>query len=220
MSRLVAHDLSYRYPSGFTVGPVTLALGPGIHLLAGPNGAGKTTLLRCLCGAIRRARGTLQIDGLDPRHDPEARRRIALLSAEPELPDVLTVDEAWSQLAAIRGAPGWDGLSLRQALDVPGHLPLSHCSAGQRRVAELLAAAAGDPGVLLLDEPLANLDPPHVERVCGLLQRWRADRVVLMTSHTPPPVRLDSTVHLSATAHAPQAPQEARPEDPGRDPAT
>ncbi len=196
MSELIAQELTYRYPSGFTAGPLDLALGPGLHLLLGPNGSGKTTLLRCLCGAHRRARGAVTIDGLDPRLDPEARRRIALLSAEPELPDVLTVDEAWSQLAAIRGAPLWDGAALRRALDVPGHLPLSHCSAGQRRLAELLAAAAGDPGVLLLDEPLANLDPGHLERVCGLLLRWRSDRVVLMTSHTIPPVPLDSTVHL------------------------
>jgi ABC-2 type transport system ATP-binding protein len=196
MTATLRCDLSYTYPSGFAAGPLRLDLGPGVHQLLAPNGRGKTTLLRCLCGENRRARGELSVCGHDPRHDVEGRRGVAYLAADPELPDVLTVDEAWQQLAAIRGAPRWDGDALRERLDVPGPLPLGHCSAGQRRLAELLAAAAGDPPVMLLDEPFANLDPDHLARVVRVLEDWRSDRVVLLTSHTTPPLRIDTTIPL------------------------
>jgi len=199
---LTAHlhcDLRYTYPSGFQAGPLRLDLGPGLTLLRAPNGAGKTTLLRCLCGENRRSEGTLSVCGHDPRHSLDGRRAVALLAAEPEMPDVLTVDEAWQQLAAIRGAPRWDGESLRRQLDVPGHLLLGQSSAGQRRRAELLAAAAGDPVVMLLDEPFANLDPAHVARVVDVLESWRPTRVVLLTSHTAPPMPLDGCVDLQPT---------------------
>jgi len=200
MTPLLEADLSYRYPSGWQVGPVSLRLGPGVHHLVGANGSGKTTLLRCLCGELRRAEGRLRIGGDDPREvgaaGVRARRRVARLAAEPELPDLLTVDEAWQQLAAIRRAPRWDGEMLRRALDVPGGLPLGHCSAGQRRLAELLACLAGDPDVLLLDEPFANLDPDHVARVVAVIEGLRHERAVVLTTHGPPPLAVDQTLRL------------------------
>ncbi|MEQ1572233.1 MAG: ATP-binding cassette domain-containing protein [Myxococcota bacterium] len=189
--------LSLTFPSGFRVGPLSLDLGPGLHHLVAPNGTGKTTLLRCLCGGWRDTAGALSVCGADPRTERSARAAVAFVPADPELPPWLTVDEAWHELAALRGAPGWDGAALRTALDLPGELPLGHCSAGQRRRAELLAAAAGDPPVLLLDEPFANLDPDATARVAACLERWRSDRVVVVTSHGPLPLVADTTIHLA-----------------------
>ncbi len=202
MTRLRCVDLRLRWPSGFEAGPLDLDLGPGVHHLRGRNGSGKSTLLRCLCGASRRSTGVIGIEpGGDPRRDVEARRRVALLSAEPELPGFLTVDEAWAELAAIRGRPGWDGRAVRERLGIPD-LPLAHCSAGQRRLAELLAALAGDPRVLLLDEPFANLDPVSCARLAAELDRRRAEVVVLVTQHGEPPVRLDSVHELAGPGGA------------------
>lgn len=188
------------FPSGRAVGPVSAELGPGLHHLTGRNGSGKTTLLRCICGAWRGSTGTVTVRGQgaasDPRRDPRARRDVALVTAEPELPPFLTVDEAWTELAAIRGAPRWDGARLRDTFGLPGGLPLAHCSAGQRRLAELLAAAAGDPRILLLDEPFANLDPVSTERLAAQLDAWRRERVIVVTSHGPVPIPVDSVVAL------------------------
>lgn len=192
---LRCQGLSMQFPSGFRIGPLDLDLGPGVHRLHGRNGSGKTTLLRCLCGGWRTSEGTVAVDGRDPRTDPEGRRKIALLAAEPELPTFLTVDEAWQELAALRGRPDWDGTAFRDELGLPPGLPLAHCSAGQRRLAELLGAAAGDPEVLLLDEPFANLDPVSTERLAARISVWRVDRVVLLTSHGPVPVPVDSEIH-------------------------
>lgn len=193
---LALDGLGLRFPSGRAIGPLSLTVGVGLHHLVGRNGSGKTTLLRCICGGWRGSTGSVSVCGLDPRVDVRGRALVALLAAEPELPVFLTVDEAWQELAAIRRAPRWDGAGLRDRLGVPGGLPLGHCSAGQRRLAELVAAAAGDPPVMLLDEPFANLDPVSTARVAEAIEGWRADRVVVVTSHGPLPVPADSVTAL------------------------
>jgi len=181
-----------RFSTGFEAGPLELDLGPGIHHLHGENGAGKTTLLRCLCGHYQPTSGRVRVCGRDPLRDPDARRHIALMPAEAELPDFLTVDEAWQQIAVLRGVPDYDGHTYRDLLGVPGGLLLAHASAGQRRMAEFLCAVAGDPEVLLLDEIFANLDPGRVSSVVALLEGWRHERVIVITSHVALPMRVDS----------------------------
>ncbi len=195
-AQLQCSDLRMAFSTGFEAGPLDLDLGPGIHHLLGENGSGKTTLLRCLCGHFRPTSGSVRVNGRDPMEEPDARRDIALMPAEAELPDFLTVDEAWQQIAALRGAGSYDGATRRDQLDIPGGLLLAHASAGQRRMAEFLCAIAGDPDVLLLDELFANLDPGRVDRIAGLLESWRSERVIVVTSHVDLPVKSDSVRHL------------------------
>jgi ABC-type molybdenum transport system ATPase subunit/photorepair protein PhrA len=54
--------------------------------------------------------------------------------------------------------------------------------------AELVAALAADPPILLLDEPFANLDAVGGEVLAGWLRAWAAERLVVLTGHAPPPV--------------------------------
>jgi ABC-2 type transport system ATP-binding protein len=187
---LQAEGLVFRYPAGFTVGPIDLDLAPGLALLRGPNGSGKTTLLRLMCGGLFPTAGKIWVCGGDPAEHP-VRRHVSLLPATPELPGFLRVDEAWQTLAALRGAPSWDGTALCDALGLLGTLRLDQASAGQRRKAELVAALAGDPEVLLLDEPYANLDDAASEVLSGWLREWRANRVLVVASQTPLPVEPD-----------------------------
>jgi ABC-type Na+ transport system ATPase subunit NatA len=120
------------------------------------------------------------------------------MPAACDLPDFMTVDEAWQMMAALRGAPRWDAAPLREALGLPGRLRLSACSAGQRKKASLLAALAGDPGVLLLDEPLATVDAQAAETLSAWLEGWRSARVVVLASHEALPLSVDSTATLAA----------------------
>ncbi|MCK6505002.1 ATP-binding cassette domain-containing protein [Myxococcota bacterium] len=195
---LVAQDLRWRWPGGFALGPVDLSLGPGLWLLRGRNGAGKTTLLRCLCGGLVPTTGQVRICGEDPVASAHARRLVSWAPAQPDLPDFLTIDEAWRTLAALRGAPAWPGEPLRDRMGLPPHLRLSHASAGQRRLAGLLAALAGDPAVLLLDEPLSHVDAAGRAEILALLGVLRAERVVLVTSHEDLPVAVDGQAELVA----------------------
>ncbi len=195
---LRAEDLHFAFPSGFSVGPVDLRLGVGLHWLQGPNGGGKTTLLRCLCGALSPDRGGVSVHGRDPLRDHGARGLVSLMPAEPDLPEFLRVREAWQLAAALRGAPGWDGVSPMGELGLPPALLLEHASRGQRRKADLLAALAGDPPVLLLDEPFAGLDSQSQDLLVRWLEAWRSDRTVLLTSHGSPPVEPCSIAELRA----------------------
>jgi ABC-type multidrug transport system ATPase subunit len=189
--------LVFRYPAGFTVGPVDLDLAPGLALLRGPNGSGKTTLLRLLCGGLHPTAGQIRVCDGDPA-EHRVRRRVSLLPATPELPGFLRVDEAWQTLAALRGAPSWDGTAPCDALGLPETLRLDQASAGQRRKAELVAALAGDPVVLLLDEPFANLDEAASEVLSRWLEEWRKERVVVVAGQTRLPVEPDRIAEMAS----------------------
>lgn len=200
---LEAEGAVFRFPAarsskkaGFHVGPVDLSLGAGLHHLRGPNGAGKSTLLRLLCGGLRLSEGQIRVCGQDVAR-PLARAEVALLPGRPSLPGFLSIDEAWQLLAGLRGAPAWDGRPYREALGLPGGLTLSAASDGQARKAELVAALAGDPAVLLLDEPLALLDAASVAVLGGWVEQWRSARVILATSHEALPFALDSSATLA-----------------------
>jgi ABC-type multidrug transport system ATPase subunit len=193
---LILDEVRFVWPGGFAVGPVSRRFGPGAHHLVGPNGSGKTTLLRVIAGALRPTSGSVRCGG-DVHRDPRARVNVALVPAQPDLPDFFTVDEAWSTLAGLRGAPEWDGGPYRDALDLPADLSLRHASSGQRRRAELLAALAGDPGVLILDETFAFLDTHGREVLAGWLDSWRSWRVILASHHGELPVTPDSTWALT-----------------------
>lgn len=188
--------LTVRYDAGPELGPLTLDCAAGIVHLTGRNGSGKTSLLRALCAAIPRSGGTVAVLGADPEIDPVARGRIGFVPARPELPGFLTVDEAWRMWADLRRAPDWDGTALRDALDLPGDLRLGQGSTGMRRKAEVLAALAGDPPVVLFDETLANLDTAGVEVLTHWMEARRAERVLVLTHHGPLPLRADRTIAL------------------------
>lgn len=200
MAVLTARELVVGFAGGFRVGPLTLSLGPGVHRLAGPNGSGKTTLLRALGGALWPLEGVAEVDGVDLHRVPAARARVALVPARPDLPAFLTVDEAWRTTAALRRRADWDGAPYREALGLPAHLRLGHASTGQRARAELLAALAGDPPVLLLDETFAHLDVAGVDWLSAQVAGWRSERVVVLAHHGGSPVELDSEVDVTAAA--------------------
>ena len=182
-----------RYPGGFRVGPVTGALRAGLYHLRGENGCGKTSLLKGICGEFAGSNGTCNVAGDDIWRVPEARAKVGYLPARADQPEFLSVEEAWQFHAAMRGAPDWDGASRVEALGLPAKLVLAHASSGQRQRAELVCALAGDPSVLLLDEPFANLDVDGVALLATWIERLRQDAVILLTHHGEPPVAPDAT---------------------------
>lgn len=195
---LVLEALEVRYRSGFSVGPVSARLGPGVYHMKGGNGSGKSTLLRAMCAEIEPYQGRCLVCGVDTWRVPAGRRDVSYVSASPELPTFLKVDECWSFFAAMRGRPDWEGGPWREALGIDGSLPLAHASSGQRRRAELLAAIAGEPAVLLLDEVFTHLDAEAVEVLAGWIEGWREERVVWLTSHSELPVVPDAVWEMRA----------------------
>jgi ABC-type multidrug transport system ATPase subunit len=196
---LEVERLSVAFGQSFCVGPVSFGADSGIVHVEGPNGSGKTTLLRAMAGELLPADGSVRLRGRDVHRVAAARRDVALVPSIPELPDFLSVREAYQFAASLRGAPDWDGEPVCEALGLPPALSLGAASAGQRRKAELVCGLAADPAVLLLDETFAHLDESSVATLHDWLLDWGGSRLVLLAHHGAPPVPVDGVLHVAGT---------------------
>ena len=170
-------------------------VGPGVTLLLGPNGAGKSTLLKLISGVEQPTTGCVRIDGHDLWQDEvAARAALAYVPEHPDLTPYATVGEVLGLVCRLRGRPADDGA---RALEVVGLRDLGdrsvrELSMGQRRRAVLAAAFIGEPGTLLLDEPLEAMDRPMRQ----WLTSWISDAsardatIVIATHDVEPFVRL------------------------------
>ncbi len=191
-------------PPAPRLGPLDLDRGPGLHLLTGPNGAGKSTLLQLCAGLLAPTAGTVRVCGGDPAA-AATRRQLAFLPTTDDLPGFLCPGELCAELLALRGpvpraAARAESDQRLAALGVPRRRRLDQLSAGQRRKAALVAALAATPPVLLLDEPLANLDAESVAVVAGWLAGLRRTHLILLTGHGLPGLAADSELALDRSA--------------------
>jgi ABC-type multidrug transport system ATPase subunit len=196
MHLLEVRELIVSFGKSFSVGPASFAMDHGLLHIKGPNGGGKTTLMRAMCGGLFPTHGRVVVNNKDVHKSIDARRNIALVSAIPELPDFLTVREAYQFTAAIRRAPTWEGRRFCEQLNLDPNLPLSSASAGQRQKAELICGLAGDPAVLLLDEAFAHLDHASVEQLRSWIDEWAKTRLVVFTHHAEPPIAAAATLSV------------------------
>ena len=128
--------------------------------LVGPNGAGKTTLLRILAGLSTPTAGAARILGRQPEQTEEFLSSIGFLAQEVPLYRRLTARQHVEIGAGLN--PRWEAgaaLGRLEALRVPMDRPVATLSGGQRAQVALGLALAKRPAVLLLDEPVAALDP-------------------------------------------------------------
>jgi ABC-2 type transport system ATP-binding protein len=131
-----------------------------ISALIGPNGAGKTTLLRLLSGLAAPSGGDVLVLGAAPRQDPAFLAEIGFLAQEIPLYRRYTAEDHIGIGAHLN--PRWDAVSVRQrlkGLDIPLSQPAGTLSGGQRAQLALALTLAKRPRLLLLDEPVAALDP-------------------------------------------------------------
>ena len=153
--------------------------------LAGPNGGGKTSLLRALA-RIESASGHVEIEGEDLDQAPLARRR-QLLSFLPASRDVTWPIAARDVIALGLDRP--DNERIDELIDLLelanlADRPVNRLSTGERARVLTARALVGKPRVLLLDEPLSNLDPYWVLRLLSILETAaRSGQAVLVALH-------------------------------------
>jgi ABC-2 type transport system ATP-binding protein len=158
-----------------------------ITALVGPNGSGKSTLLKAWVGFERPSEGYLTVDGIDPWRDRGAAiRRIGYVPQAPSLYRELTVDEHVTLADSLR--PGFDMAMARRRLDdldISLTARAEELSGGQQAQVGLALALGVRAPVLLLDEPLASLDPlARREFLHVLVDAVRADgATALLSSH-------------------------------------
>lgn len=158
-------------------------------VVAGPNGAGKTTLVRTVARLSRPSAGRIRLDGAEWLDAPADRQReVGLLSHSTYLYDRLTARENLEFYARLYRLADRDA-RIRRALAGAGALDLAGLRAGtlsrgQAQRVSIARAILHDPGLLLLDEPHAGLDPHSVRRLNGVLEDLRTDgRAILLTTH-------------------------------------
>ena len=142
--------------------------------LIGPNGSGKTTLLRALAGI--EGEGEVLIDGQRPGAAPPA-RRMRLLSFLPASRDLVWPIPARDVIAlGLRDADSRRADELLEMLELQdlARRPVNSLSTGERSRVLLARAMAAKPRLLLLDEPLSNLDPYWVLRTLDMLKTMLA----------------------------------------------
>jgi ABC-2 type transport system ATP-binding protein len=183
------HGLTKRYPRVTALSDCTISVPEGrISALVGPNGAGKTTLLRMLAGLARPTGGTAAVLGGAPRQDPAFLAEIGYLAQEIPLYRRLSAEDHIRAGAHLN--PRWDDAVARARLDdlgIPLGQPVGTLSGGQRAQVALTLALAKRPRVLLLDEPVAALDPLARRQFLATLTAAVADAAgdltVLLSSH-------------------------------------
>src|SRR5918998_3727427 len=170
--RVALRDVSFALPPGATVA------------VFGANGAGKTTLLRILAGLLRPHAGRAAVLGAElPREAWKARGRIGLLAHEPMLYRDLTVRENLRFHARLHGV---EPARVEALLDQVGLAaraddPVRTLSRGMTQRAAICRAVLHAPELLLLDEPLANLDPGGASAVAPLIGREAGPARVLIS---------------------------------------
>ena len=169
--------LTKRYRRVTALSDCTITVPEGrISALVGPNGAGKTTLLRLLSGLASPTSGEAAILGGAPRQDPAFLAEIGFLAQEIPLYRRVTAEDHIGIGAHMN--PRWDGESVRdrlRGLSIPLDAAVGTLSGGQRAQVALTLTLAKRPKVLLLDEPVAALDPRARRHFLGTL----ADAVAL-----------------------------------------
>ena len=131
-----------------------------ICALIGPNGAGKTTLLRLLSGLARPTAGDMSVLGGTPRQDPAWLAEVGFLAQEIPLYRRLSAEDHISIGAHLNRR--WDGALVRgrlKSLNIPLDRAAGSLSGGQRAQLALTLTLAKKPRLVLLDEPVAALDP-------------------------------------------------------------
>jgi ABC-2 type transport system ATP-binding protein len=180
--------LSKHYGSGRGLFGLDLEVRAGeVFGFLGPNGAGKSTTLRLLLDLIRPTAGAARVLGLDTVRDSlEIRRRVGFLPGDLALYPKLTGRVVLDYLADLRG--GVDRRvrdSLVERFDAELDRPVRELSTGNRQKLGLVQAFMHEPELLILDEPIAGLDPLVQKSFHTLLAEVSAQgRTVLLSSHT------------------------------------
>ncbi len=194
---LEARDISYHYPCGKeALSGLHVAIPRGRKLaVLGGNGSGKTTLFLCLNGILRPQTGTVLLDGAPVSYARQSlgewRRRVGLVLQDPDdqvVAGTVIQDVAFGPLnlglsqadARARAREAMAALGIEQFDERPTH-ELSH---GERKMVAITGVLAMHPDVIILDEPLAGLDPVGAAQVCAALDDiHRGGATVVISTH-------------------------------------
>lgn len=196
-SDLAVSNLTKLYGQRPAVQDVSFELGKGITALLGPNGAGKSTIIRCISGLIDWNEGVITVGGVNCRLDPQiARSKIGYLPERAAFPNDLRVSSYLEHAAHMKKVPRAERPdAVETALEEMDLKPVArrlvgNLSKGYRQRVGLAQALVGKPPVLVLDEPLAGIDPLHIWDFRDVLTSYASEHTILLSTHMIPEARI------------------------------
>jgi branched-chain amino acid transport system ATP-binding protein len=200
---LQVENLAKRFGGIVATDDLTLSIAAGeLHAVIGPNGAGKTTLIAQLSGQLKSDSGHVRFDDQDITRLPMDRRsRLGLARSFQITSLFLDLSMLDNVVLAVQAQAGhsfhfWRNARAEPALREPAlaalarvglsgraDLPASLLSHGEHRQLELAMALAGNPRMLLLDEPMAGLGPEECARMVGTLRALKRELTILLVEH-------------------------------------
>ncbi|RPI21926.1 MAG: ABC transporter ATP-binding protein [Acidobacteria bacterium] len=182
--------VSKRFGDVEAISDVSLEIRPGeTFALLGPNGSGKSTTLKCVVGLSAPNAGQIRINGYDVYKRPrEARRLLSYLPQRAGFPESLTIREVADFYGRLRlTAPGrYSEVAASTRFEFNGlsDRPVGTLSGGMLQRLGLLVACLPDVPVLILDEPMINLDPEGAVRFRDFLLRMKEQgKTIVFSSH-------------------------------------
>ncbi|HEX4823758.1 MAG TPA: ABC transporter ATP-binding protein [Candidatus Polarisedimenticolaceae bacterium] len=170
---------------------VSLTISGGMFGLLGPNGAGKTTLMRIVAGLLEPTSGSVVLDGVEVTENPQhVWARLGYLPQEFGFYPHLTGEAMLRHLLELKGVEARGGMKAlvaelldRVNLSFAAKRKVKGYSGGMRQRLGLAQAIAGNPRLIIVDEPTAGLDPEERFRFYRLLAELAADRIVILSTH-------------------------------------
>lgn len=172
------------------------------HAIIGPNGAGKTTLIAQLSGGLKPDAGRIFFDGRDITHMPVHKRAMLGLARSFQITSLVmsmsVLDNVALSVQAGQGhsfkfwKPARSINSLRDKarsvlgqtqLSEQANVKVSELSHGERRQVEIAVALAGDPKLMLLDEPMAGMGAAESVRMVETLKNLNGEKTILLIEH-------------------------------------
>jgi ABC-2 type transport system ATP-binding protein len=195
---LVIRNLSKTYPNGVrALADVSLTIPNGMFGLLGPNGAGKSTLMRTIATLQRPDAGTIRLGDLDVLAQPdEVRTQLGYLPQEFGLYPNLSAEMILDHFAQLKGVSVRrerralvDALLHQVNLFDVRSKRVGGFSGGMKQRLGIAIALAGQPRLLIVDEPTAGLDPTERRRFLNLLSEISEDVIVILSTHIVDDVR-------------------------------
>ena len=195
---LTIQNLSKTYANGVqALADVSLTIPNGMFGLLGPNGAGKSTLMRTIATLQRPDTGTIRLGTLDVLGQPEEiRKLLGYLPQEFGLYPNLSAEMVLDHFAELKGvADRKERKALVESLLRQTNLfdvrskRVGGFSGGMKQRLGIAIALAGNPRLLIVDEPTAGLDPTERRRFLNLLAEISEDVIVILSTHIVDDVR-------------------------------
>lgn len=189
---LIIQNLSKTYPNGVkALNDISLHIKQGMFGLLGPNGAGKSTLMRTIATLQDADSGSVFLDDLDVLHDKQSlREKLGYLPQDFGLYPRISAEVMLDHIAQMKGV-----INKSERKDLVNSLlnkvnlykdrkkALGTFSGGMRQRFGIAQALAGNPSLIIVDEPTAGLDPSERNRFYNLLSELGENTIVILSTH-------------------------------------